>query len=437
MKSNPSANENDLLDFISKCPTPWHTVSLSSKLLSKEGFKELKEEESWQGIRKEKKFFIARDGSSLAGFILPKGEIKSLKIALAHTDSPGLKLKPHPEIQSGGLYLLSSEVYGSPLLTSWLNRDLCLAGRVFVEAKGGRIESHLLHLEEHPLVIPQLAIHLDRESKEKGLSLNPQNHLLAIASLLHESHESSFMKVIESKVKAPILSFDLFLVPLERPRLAGLNKEFISAPRFDNLGSVQAILESFKKESQDSNGVLKAFFFWNHEEVGSLSSEGAESTFFQDTLERIAESIGLTKSQLLQIYRNSYALSVDQAHATHPAFPERYELQHPVRLGEGIVLKNNSQKKYATNAFTSAIAKTLLKNEHLPFQDFVMRNDMPCGSTVGSIFAAKSGIATLDIGCPMLSMHSIRELGCMKDQLTLISFMKAFFSKQLPIVSSK
>lgn len=363
-------------EFVENSLTAYHTVHNLSKILERKGFKE--------GLTGEK-CFVKFDGA-LAAFIKPKNP-KRIKILAAHTDSPALKLKPHPEYQKEGAFMLGVEVYGAPLLSSWLNRDLVLAGR---NSKG-----ELINLKQK-VTLPQLAIHLDREVNEKGLILNRQEHLNLLAGL--------------QSLKIPN-GAELFAVSAEK--VTELSKGIVQGPRLDNLTSCFEIIEAIPAKSSDS---LIALYFFNHEEIGSGSYEGAESSRFIHLLEEVVGD----RKVFLQLLNETKAVSVDVAHAVHPNYADRHEARHRPRLGEGIVVKWNANQKYATDAVSA--------NWFSKSQSFVSRSDMPCGSTIGPILASKLGVKTVDIGIPILSMHSIREVIGWNDHLEMIKRLKDFLS---------
>jgi aspartyl aminopeptidase len=410
----------DFLSFLDASPTSWHAVREIGNRLASCDFSPLNEEEKWH-LAPGKKYFVAR-GGALCAFILPEDSCQQAVFLASHTDSPALKLKPNPSIQKENMALFGVEVYGSPLLSSWLNRDLMLAGRVVVNTGKNQIEERLVILDDSPLFIPQLAIHLDREVNEKGVILNKQEHLLPIAGLI-DSSEPSFnaldMLLRRHLSFHSLLSFELFLVPQAPARYVGFNNEMIASYRIDNLASVHASLSALATISAPSKHLLQMTLFWDNEEIGSHSKEGAASPFLNDILQRIAFSLKMDAEALIVMKNNSLCISIDMAHALNPNYPSKHDPQHQPLLGKGIVVKHNANQKYASNALSSAIITHACEALKLPCQSFAMRSDLACGSTVGPIVAETLGINTVDIGCPQLSMHSSREVMASQDYLDL------------------
>jgi aspartyl aminopeptidase len=422
MKS--SALIQDLLAFLDTSPTSWHATENIAKKLLEHSFIELNEKDEWN-IQPGSSYFIRRQGS-ISAFITPKSVIKSATIVASHTDSPGFKLKPLPEMRRFGSILLGIEVYGAPLITSWLNRDLGLAGTVSYLDKHGHLKNSLVQLNNYPLVIPQLAIHLDREVNEKGLLLNKQEHLHVLAGLEKDlpSNESYLDIVLKEVIDfKKILNFDLFLYPLSQAGLIGYQHKLISSYRIDSLASVHAALNALLHHPKPSQETIKMIVFWDHEEIGSQSERGAGSPFFSQLLERITLALNIPRADYLRLITQSNCLSVDLAHALHPNFAEKHDAAHQPFLGEGVVLKNNAQMRYATDSQSAAALCATAEKHHLPLQKFVSRNDIPCGSTIGPIHASNTGIPTVDIGCGQLSMHSARELMSCDDQLSMYKLL--------------
>lgn len=415
----------NLLHFLNSCPTPWHVNQFLLSLFTKEGFLEKREEEAWD-LQPEKKYTVQRQGTTLCAFVMPRKIPRSMIFLSSHTDSPGLKLKPRPEIELEGMVLLKTEVYGAPLLTSWLNRDLGIAGKVFYLNQKEEVEERLITIDEIALTIPQLAIHLDREVNEKGLLLNKQEHLNALVALVKEKKEEKILDTllfpfIQHK---ELLAHDLFLYPLEKARLIGTDHSLLASYRIDSLASVHAIVESFLQEAEPEEDRLKIILFSSHEEIGSETSQGASSSFIEQTLERINMHLGGSREDLFRLLQSSLGVSVDLAHGVHPNHVEKHDAHHRPRLGNGVVIKYNAQQRYATNSFSAAHIKKAAINCGIALQEFVSRNDLPCGSTIGPLHSTKTGMPTVDIGCAQLSMHGCRELMACQDQLDMIQLLK-------------
>ncbi len=409
----------DLKLFLDNAPTAWHAVQQIGNRLALHDFTPLSEQERWQ-LEGGKKYFVVR-GGSLCSFCIPESAPKSAVILASHTDSPSLKLKPRPEIRKENMTLLGVEVYGGPLLTSWLNRDLGIAGRAVVLDAHGNIEEKLVFIDDAPLVIPQLAIHLDREVNEKGLLLNRQDHLAALATLEKTDEGGSYLETLLRRHLAfhSLLSFDLFLVPLEASRFLGSHSEMLAAPRLDNLASAHACTAAFGYAKKPQKQLLQMAVYWDHEEIGSHTASGAASPFLSDILKRILGGLGLQEEDLFVLKQNTLCVSVDMAHAFNPNYAQKYDPNHQPLLGRGIVIKSHASQKYASSAATAAPLIRLCQLLNLNHQSYVTRSDLTCGSTLGPVIAEALGIPAVDIGCPQLSMHSIREVMACQDHIDL------------------
>jgi aspartyl aminopeptidase len=418
----------DLKAFLDQSPTSWHAAAQIGNRLALQDFQPLSEEEKWK-LEKGKKYFVSR-GGSLCAFCLPSGGLKKMTLLASHTDSPSLKLKPRPEFQKENVSLFGVEVYGSPLLTSWLNRDLGIAGRIVVSDGKGKTEEKLVFIDDAPLVIPQLALHLDREVNEKGLVLNKQEHLAPIVGLDLEGKNALEMLLRRHHSFHKLLSFDLFLIPLEKSRFLGCQSDMIAAHRLDNLASAHACATALGYIEQPQPHHMPLCVFWDHEEIGSRTQEGAASSFLSDVLKRITLSLSIQEEEMLLVKNQSLCISVDVAHAFNPNYASKYDPNHQPLLGKGVALKFNADQKYITSAPTAAKIIQFCQELNLPLQNFACRSDLPCGSTVGPIVAQSLGIPTVDIGCPQLSMHSIREvIGC-KDYIDLCALLTHALQKE-------
>jgi aspartyl aminopeptidase len=409
----------DFKSFLDSSPTPWHCVRQIGNRLSLKDFHPLEENQPWN-LEKEKKYFVTR-GGALGAFCLPKEPPSKVVIMATHTDSPGFKIKPCPDIHQNGMNLLQVEAYGAPILHSWFNRDLALAGRVFFTTKNGEIKEQLIFLDDVPMIIPELAIHLQREVNEKGPLVNKQNHLMPLYSLNSKDPLSLDFLLRRSFAYEKLLSFDLFLVPLEPSKFLGLHNEMISSYRIDNLTSVHAA--TCAMATYENSSILPLSVFFDHEEIGSLSGEGASSTFLSDILSRIKLFYKMSEEEFFILKRNSLCLSLDMAHALNPMHVEKHDPNHQTLLGKGIAFKSHANLKYASSAWTLSLGMQIAEKANLPIQKFVSRSDVPCGSTVGPFLAASSGIPTIDIGCPQLSMHSSREILAVDDYIDLTTFL--------------
>jgi aspartyl aminopeptidase len=409
----------DLKLFLDSAPTAWHAVQQIGNRLALHDFTPLSEEEKWE-LECGKKYFVVR-GGSLCAFCVPEVAPKGAVILASHTDSPSLKLKPHPGIHKENMTLFGVEVYGSPLLTSWMNRDLGLAGRVVVLDAHGETEEMLVFIDDSPMIIPQLAIHLDREVNDKGLVLNKQEHLRPLVSLEQNEKEDGYLETLLRRHLSfqTLLSFDLFLVPLEPSRFLGSHGEMLAAPRLDNLASAHACVTALAQAQKPQPQTLQMAVFWDHEEVGSRSASGSASPFLADTLKRLCTALHMSEEDLLMLKQHALCVSVDMAHALHPNYADKHDPNHRPLLGEGIVIKHNADQKYASSASTTAPIVRLCHDLKLRHQSYVTRSDLACGSTVGPIMAQGLGISVVDIGCPQLSMHAAREVMACHDHLDM------------------
>lgn len=410
----------DFFEFLDNSVTPSHTVAGLVSAFRAAGFR-LYEPMMPARIEPGKGYCIVRD-SSLIAVRVPKSvsQFPGFRIALAHTDFPTLKITPYPDRVSCGVQTLHPEIYGSPIFTSWLDRDLGYAG-VLAYAEGGEVRLKTFRGDKL-FRIPQLAVHLNRGVNQDGLKVNPQTDLDALWSVVTgEKFEDTLRAEIPEGAK--LLDFDVQLFDAQKAARGGFHDEWIYSGRLDNLSSCHAIAEAFIASEPPENDFAVACFF-NNEEVGSTTREGAGGNFLKSVLDSIVPNVDALLAS------NSLALSIDMAHAVHPNFPQKHEQNHAPILGGGIVLKTNSQKRYASDVYSSARFKLLCEQANINCQTFVMRNDMPCGSTVGPTVSAALGIPTVDIGEPMLSMHSIREMTAAKDHADMISLLKEFYREK-------
>ena len=415
---------SDLLQFIDACPTAFHAVQQLEKELLEQNYIPLKEHQDWD-LKPNANYFVSRAEGALTIFKTPKTieESSSFQIIGAHTDSPCLKVKSNPISYNEGYQLLNIEVYGGVLLSSWFDKDLYLGGRVMVENDEGAIESNIVQLP-FKLRIPRLAIHLDRQVNDAGFKINPQTQMFPILGL---EKGLSFEDLLQREIgEKTILSWDLFLFDAERCSFGGVNEEFIFAPRLDNLASVHASKIALLKAQNSATHFQMASYF-NHEEIGSVSQNGANSNFLESTLKRIYSAFNKTETDLYKAIAQSFFISADMAHAVHPSYAALHDPNNKPYIGKGPVIKSNANIRYASDAYSIARFKQLCRARKVPYQDFCSRNDVGCGSTIGPMTSAKLGIPTVDIGNPMLSMHSIREMAGAKDHDMLITVFEEFY----------
>ena len=426
-QENKTDRIQNLLNFIDRSPTPFHAVQEMSDTLSSKGFIKLEEADAWKLVPNGK-YFLTRNDSSLIAFTVGSKPDEAFKIIGAHTDSPNLRLKPQAGYAKSGYLQLGVEAYGGVLLSTWTDRDLSLAGRVILSGKKKPL-AKLIRFEQVLLRIPQLAIHLNRDVNRKGLVLNEQNHLPPIFSIQKKSAPDEILKkMIAKELKcrpADIVRLELSLYDTQPGTVAGAEGEFIFSGRLDNLASchsaMHALTESTKKDT-----ATRVIAFYDHEEVGSETAQGAGSPFLKDVLERI--TLKGEREGFLRALAKSFFISADMAHAVHPNYSDRHDSQHMPIINGGPVIKSNANQRYATDGVSSAWFEMLCAQAKVPVQKFVVRSDLGCGSTIGPITAANLGIRTVDVGNPMLSMHSIREMAGAKDHELMIRVFKEFFS---------
>jgi aspartyl aminopeptidase len=396
---------DDLLAFLRDAPTPFHAVAEGQRRLEAAGFARLDEADRWDALAPGK-YHVTTTGTNLFAFVLPAGERRAFRLIGAHTDSPNLRLKPQPEYTNEGYAQLGVEVYGGVLLNSWLDRDLGLAGRVLVRGSGG-VERKLVKLARPLLRVPQLAIHLDRDVNDKGLVLNRQDHMAPIWGLADGAR--SLNTLLADEVGGEVVASELMLFDLTPPTRGGQNDELIFSARLDNLAMCHAALTAIA--GMQAPSAIAAIALFDHEEVGSESVAGAGSAVLPRLLERLVPD----RERFHQACARSSCVSADMAHAVHPNYAGRHEPRHKPVLNGGPVIKSNAQQRYATTAETQAMFAELCRAEAVPVQHYAVRTDLPCGSTIGPITSTLLGIPTVDVGNPMLSMHSARELAGSRD----------------------
>ena len=414
--------QQSLCDFLNAGVTPFHVVQASIALLKKAGYEQLSDIDAWQ-LKQQGKYYVTRNDSSIIAFKLGKENGDVLHLIGAHTDSPCLKVKPNPDLNSD-YYQLGVEVYGGALLNPWFDRDLSIAGRISgVNSSGERFEE-LINFERAIASIPSLAIHLDRDAN-KNRTVNAQNHLpLLLATKNALKNEAEFKSLLLEQCNTAganeILDYELSCYDTQTAAIIGLNDEFVASARLDNLLSsyigLQALIESSDEHSS-------LFVSTDHEEVGSASACGAKGPFLASVLEQIFSG------NMHQTVQRSQLISVDNAHALHPNYRDKHDTQHSPIINQGPVIKINANQRYASNSITSADFRHLCQQNDIPVQSFVTRSDMGCGSTIGPITATELGIQTLDIGIPQLAMHSIRELAGIKDCEHMQAALTAFLNR--------
>ncbi len=418
----------ELLNFIKAAPTPYHTVLAAAQKLQKAGFTELKLSEVWQ-LQKGGRYYVKAFDSTLLAFALGK-EAGPLRLAAAHTDFPCFRLKPQPEITKEGYGVLNVEKYGGMMLRTWLDRPLALAGKVALRSKDPfKPEVRLVNFPRPLMTIPSLAIHMDREVNDEG-KLNAQKDMLPLTTVGGEELTAEFFHewlAAELKVDmSNILSYELSAYPCEEGTLCGLQEEFISSPRLDNLTSVLACLEGMTGLDADKLAGLRLIALFDNEEVGSQTKQGAGSAVLLQVLERIYLALGKERAEMLADIAAGFMLSVDVAHALHPNYMDKCDPSHKPVLGGGVVLKQAASQSYAGDTEAVAVVRGLCEAHKISWQHFVNRSDSRGGSTLGSIASALVPLRTMDIGVPMLAMHSARETMHGADQISLMDLLKKF-----------
>lgn len=414
-----------LLKFIQKSPTAFQAIEEMSQRLQKEGFKELKEEKHWD-LKAGGNYFVTRNHSAVIAFSIPKKPAWKFHIMASHSDSPALKIKENPEMEVEKAYIkLNVERYGGMLLAPWFDRPLSVAGRLIVR-KNGEIQEKLVAVDKELLVIPNLAIHMNREVND-GYKYNVQKDMLPLYS--DYDGKGSFMKLMAAEAdvaEEDILGHDLFLYDRTPGTVWGANEEFISAPRLDDIQCAFASLEGFlrgeRKESIAVHCVL------DNEEVGSTTKQGAASTFLKDTLMRINMGLGRTQEEYLMTLADSFMVSADNAHALHPNHTDKTDPVNRPVLNGGIVIKYNANQKYCTDGVSAAIFKDICDRAEVPYQTFVNRSDMAGGSTLGNISNTQVPMKTVDIGLAQLAMHSVYETTGAKDTESLAKAAAVLFA---------
>ena len=415
-----------LFRFLDESPTCYHAAANAKAALAAAGAVELRESEQWK-LEKGTLYVVERGDSALVAFRVPEGPFHGFLMAAAHSDSPTFKVRETAEAASAGNTLrLSVEPYGGGVWRGWLDRPLSVAGRVVIR-QGDRLVSRLVNIDRDLLVIPGVAIHMDR-SVNKGAELNPAVDLLPLLGCGKEP--GTFRKLIAEAAgvrEEHLLSTELFLYPRTKAVQTGLNGEFIVSPRLDDLQCVFGCLEGFL--AAKPGGSLPVLAVFNNEEVGSNTRQGADSTFLTDVLERIAHGCGLDSEAWKAAVANSFMVSADNAHAIHPAHPEYADKGEFPVLGGGIVIKYNANQRYTTDAVSGTVFQAICQEAGVPVQRYSNRADLPGGSTLGNISTAHLSVPTVDIGLPQLAMHSICETAGAADTDHLVKAMTAYFSR--------
>jgi aspartyl aminopeptidase len=424
-----SAFNRELIRFIQASPTPFHAVARMESMLKAAGFVRLLEADAWNpdpGSR----YYVTRNDSSIIAFGIGKNDPArtGFRMVGAHTDSPCLKVKPRPELLNQTFFQVGVEVYGGVLLNTWFDRDLSMAGRVTFLDRSGAIRSRLIDFARPVAVIPNLAIHFDREAN-KNKSINPQEELPPILMQVADGGETpDFREILLDRLKEEhpdceaerVFDFEISLYDTQAPTFVGMNREFISGSRLDNLISCYTGLQAMAAAEDNASRLLVCN---DHEEVGSASAAGAQGPFLRSVLERLCPSA----EDRQRLLHHSLMISADDAHGFHPNYANKYDSNHRPVLNRGPVIKVSAAQRYASNSETMAEFRQWSEKAGVPVQEFVMRNDMPGGSTIGPLTASRIGVRTVDAGVPIFAMHSIRETAGIKDAHCLFRVFREFF----------
>ena len=423
----------ELVDFLYDSPSACHGVKATQKILDKNGFVEIKETDKWD-LQAKGKYYVIKNDSALIAFEVGTGNIEETGFRLigAHTDVPGFRIKPNPQMISEGKYVkLNTEVYGGPILYTWYDRPLSIAGKVSIKGVSPlKPETRLININKPLLIIPSLAIHMNREVNE-GYKINKQLDTLPLLGLINDKLEKEdyLMNILAEELqvnKEDILNFELGLYEYEKGSLIGMNEELISSGRFDDLWMVFAGVKALVNSKE--NVATKVMVCIDNEEIGSLTAEGANSTLLSNILERIALGLGKDREGYYRTLANSIMISADLAHAVHPNLGAKHDPTNRPVLEGGPVLKIAASGSYSTDSFNGAVFAGICGSVGVPFQKFVNRSDLRGGTTIGPITSANLTIPVIDMGAPVLGMHSIRELASVKDNYYTIKVFTEFFS---------
>ncbi|MGW0912983.1 M18 family aminopeptidase [Streptomyces sp. NPDC002784] len=415
---------DDLMSFLAAGPSPYHAVANTAERLEKAGFRQVAETDAWDGTSGGK--YVVRGGAIVAWYV-PEGAAAHtpFRIVGAHTDSPNLRVKPLPDSGAHGWRQVAVEVYGGPLLNSWLDRDLGLAGRLALREGSTR----LVNIDRPLLRVPQLAIHLDRAVSSEGLKLDKQRHLQPIWGLGDDVRDGDLIAFLEEEsglTAGEVTGWDLMVHSVEPPAYLGRDRELLAGPRMDNLLSVHAAVAALTAVSGPDLPYIPVLAAFDHEENGSQSDTGADGPLLGGVLERSVFARGGSYEDKARAFAGTVCLSSDTGHAVHPNYAERHDPTHHPRINGGPILKVNVNNRYATDGSGRAVFAAACERAGVPFQSFVSNNSMPCGTTIGPITAARHGIRTVDIGVAILSMHSARELCGADDPFLLANTLVAF-----------
>ena len=424
-----------LLDFIDASPSPWHVIKSVEAQLASFNFKKLDETLSWS-LESGGRYYVVRDESSVIIFVLGQKPLveTGFKMIGAHTDSPGLRVKPNAATGVDGLLRLGVEIYGGPILATFTDRDLSLAGRVNYKDTNNNIVSALINFDRPLLRLPNLAIHMNRMVNEDGLKLHKQNELPLILSALAQEclPQTYFSELLQEQSACEaerILSWDLAVYDTQKGVFWGAENEFYANSQLDNLASCHAALQGLLDDTVLENEATLVCAFFDHEEIGSESNKGADGSFLGDVLKRISLVTEKNKEDFTRALAKSFMVSADMAHAYQPNFPLAYDPDHKVFVNKGPVIKVNANQRYSTESVSQAMFVDWCEQAGVPYQKYSHRSDLACGSTIGPITSARLGIRSVDVGNPVWAMHSIRESAGVLDHGYMIKVLKKFLTQ--------
>ena len=424
-----------LFDFIDASPSPWHVIKSVEAQLASFNFKKLDETLSWT-LESGGRYYVVRDESSVIIFVLGQKPLveTGFKMIGAHTDSPGLRVKPNAATGVDGLLRLGVEIYGGPILATFTDRDLSLAGRVNYKDTNNNIVSALINFDRPLLRLPNLAIHMNRMVNEDGLKLHKQNELPLILSALAQEclPQTYFSELLQEQSACEaerILSWDLAVYDTQKGVFWGAENEFYANSQLDNLASCHAALQGLLDDTVLENEATLVCAFFDHEEIGSESNKGADGSFLGDVLKRISLVTENNKEDFTRALAKSFMVSADMAHAYQPNFPLAYDPDHKVFVNKGPVIKVNANQRYSTESVSQAMFVDWCEQAGVPYQKYSHRSDLACGSTIGPITSARLGIRSVDVGNPVWAMHSIRESAGVLDHGYMIKVMKKFLTQ--------
>ena len=412
-----------LFDFLAASPSCYHAVQALADRLTQEGYAQLHEADAWE-LSAGGKYFVTRNGSSLLAFRVPDQTPAGFLMAAAHTDSPTFKIKHNPEKKAGPYVQLSTEKYGGMLMGTWFDRPLSVAGRVVTE-KDGKLETTLVDIDRDLLVIPSVAIHMNRAAND-GVKLLANVDTLPLFGM--QENAGSFRALVAKAAgvrEDAVLGEDLSLYARTHGTVFGAKNEFLLAPRLDDLGCVFGLLEGFL--AAETSGSVPVFCAFDNEEVGSETKQGAASSLLCDTLRRIALALGFGEEGYLRLLAQSFLVSADNAHAVHPNHPEYADMTNTPRLNGGVVIKFNANQRYTTDGVSCALFTAVCREAKAPVQVYANRSDLPGGSTLGSIATTKVSVPSVDIGLAQLAMHSSWETAGSRDVEAMANGVRAFF----------